>query len=131
LGHARFRGQAPACGRPSELFSQQSPVIRVALEPACVPASRRSRSYLPLSRATSPEPLRFGRAPALRVITHFISAPFPSANTALSAAQCFRLAADAGGLAGQCALLELPVSTSRWEGTFHGISLPKLELTRR
>jgi hypothetical protein len=51
--------------------------------------------------------------------------------SSLSAEQCFGLAADGRAFAGQCALVELPAGNYKVGGSFHGMSLPKLDLARR
>jgi hypothetical protein len=56
--------------------------------------------------------------------------PIPLApGSSVSATQCFSLAADPGRPAGYCALLELPPATYRVGGSFHGMTLPRLNLT--
>jgi hypothetical protein len=47
----------------------------------------------------------------------------------ISATQCLALAADGGRHRGQCALLDLPSGTYQVGGSFHGMSLPRLDLT--
>ena len=52
-----------------------------------------------------------------------------AAGGSISATRCLALAVDAARLGGRCALVDLPSGTYQVGGNFHGMTLPRLEIT--
>jgi hypothetical protein len=95
-----------------------------------VPAAGRCAPALQLTIWHSGGGVAWAQAPrlCLEYSPGQLPVPLPPGGS-ISATRCLALAAHAGRSGEQCALLDLPFGTYQVGGTFHGMTLGRLEIT--